>query len=34
MKFYFDKYTIPLWVEAVAVLVFGVLFGCMFAYGF
>ena len=30
---YYDKFNIPLWVEALAVLVFGVLFGCMFAYG-
>jgi len=30
---FYDKFNIPLWVEALVVLVFGVLFGCMFAYG-
>ena len=28
---FYDKFNIPLWVEAAAVIVMGVVFGCMFA---
>ncbi len=30
---FYDNWNIPLWVEAVGVLIMGIVLGCMFAYG-
>ena len=29
---FYDKFNIPLWVEALAVLMTGIVFGCMFTF--
>lgn len=28
---FYDRWSIPLWVEALGVLIMGIVFGCMFA---